>query len=86
MFDEIGFKETIPVPGSQGKLMCLVQSVGATKSLVISPEPSSLIRELAYSTEIMAKQLLCLRTANDGLQVTPLLVSFAMRLKRAPRV
>ena len=70
MFDEIGFKETIPVPGSQGKLMCLVQSIGATKSLVISPEPASLIRELTYSTELMGKQLLCLREVTDGLQVS----------------
>lgn len=49
--------------------MCLVQSIGATKSLVISPEPASLIRELTYSTELMGKQLLCLREVTDGLQV-----------------
>jgi hypothetical protein len=52
MFDEIGFRETVPVPDSQGKLVCLVQSVGATRSLVISPEASSLIRELSYRSFI----------------------------------
>jgi hypothetical protein len=68
MFDEIGFNEVIPVVGSQGKLTCHVQSIGTTKSLVISPEPNSLIRELTYSTELMGKQLLCLRELFDGLQ------------------
>ena len=68
-FDEIGFKENLPVPGSQGKLICLVQSIGATKSLVISPEGSSMVRELTYSTELIGKQLLCLREVTDGLQV-----------------
>ena len=69
MFDEIGFTETVPIPGSQGRLQCLVQSIGATKSLVISPEFDSMRRELGYSTELVGKQLLCLREVTDGLQV-----------------
>lgn len=69
MFDEIGFTDTVPVLGSQGKLLCVVQSVGATKSLTICPDSNSTMRELTYSTELMGKQLLCLREAYDGLQV-----------------
>ena len=69
MFDEIGFTDTVPIQGSQGKLLCVVQSVGATKSLTICPDNNSTMRELTYSTELMGKQLLCLREAYDGLQV-----------------
>ena len=69
-FDEIGFKENIPIPGSQGRLSCLVKSIGATKSLIISPDECTMIRELTYSTELMGKQLLCLREVTDGLQVS----------------
>ena len=69
LFDEIGFSETVPVPGSQGRLTCRVQSIGATKALVIGPDPNSTMRELSYSTELIGKQLLCLREIADGLQV-----------------
>ena len=69
LFDEIGFSETVPVPGSQGRLTCRVQSIGATKALVIGPDPNSTMRELSYSTELIGKQLLCLREITDGLQV-----------------
>ena len=76
LFDEIGFSETVPVPGSQGRLTCRVQSIGATKALVIGPDPSSTMRELSYSTELIGKQLLCLREVADGLQVSVIFCRF----------
>lgn len=68
-FDEIGYKELIPIPKSDSKILATVKSEGPFKILLITPslDNARLTRELRYCTEFINEQLFTLQDFSDAL-------------------